>query len=403
MKFIMYGAGNIGRGFIGPLFSQIGYEVVFIDVDKKVVDELNKRHEYYQEIIDFNNSKTNKIKNIRAINGTDKEKIAAEIANADLMATAVGAVILPKIANNIAYGLQKRWEKNNDVFNILICENLMNGDEFLKNEIKKHLNANNIELFSQKVGIVETCIGRMVPVVPTEKKIKDTLYIAAEPYEMLPIDKAHFLGKLPVTKKIIPYEPFEFYIQRKLYVHNMAHAICAYLGMRKNLQYINDAIKIPAIRLIIIGAMQEVLLMLAKKYNVDFNKLYIYMMDLLYRFQNPGLKDTLVRVGRDPLRKLQPDDRLIGAANNCLQMNIPPIYISIGIAGAIISLIGGADMECNQKNCEYVLKNICKITVENSIFKYVNQFFNMFINKDSYEKMINVADFLYKKNMGDII
>ena len=34
MKAVMYGAGNIGRGFIGQLFSQSGYETA-LDVYKR--------------------------------------------------------------------------------------------------------------------------------------------------------------------------------------------------------------------------------------------------------------------------------------------------------------------------------------------------------------------------------
>jgi mannitol-1-phosphate 5-dehydrogenase len=41
-KAVMYGAGNIGRGFIGQLFSESGYHVVFIDIADSVVDRLNK-------------------------------------------------------------------------------------------------------------------------------------------------------------------------------------------------------------------------------------------------------------------------------------------------------------------------------------------------------------------------
>lgn len=96
MKFIMYGAGNIGRGFIGALFSQLGYEVVFIDVDEVLIRELNERHEYWQEIVDSAGSRMNRIRNVRGVNGRNMDLIAKEMEDADLMATAVGVCCAAK-------------------------------------------------------------------------------------------------------------------------------------------------------------------------------------------------------------------------------------------------------------------------------------------------------------------
>ena len=44
-KALHFGAGNIGRGFIGKIISEAGYEVVFADVNDKVIDQLNIDHE----------------------------------------------------------------------------------------------------------------------------------------------------------------------------------------------------------------------------------------------------------------------------------------------------------------------------------------------------------------------
>jgi len=42
-KMIQFGAGNIGRSFIGQLFSRSGYEVVFVDINKELIKEVNKK------------------------------------------------------------------------------------------------------------------------------------------------------------------------------------------------------------------------------------------------------------------------------------------------------------------------------------------------------------------------
>ena len=46
MKAVMYGAGNIGRGFIAQLFNLSGYETCFVDVNMDVVNRLNEEGKY---------------------------------------------------------------------------------------------------------------------------------------------------------------------------------------------------------------------------------------------------------------------------------------------------------------------------------------------------------------------
>jgi len=125
---VMYGAGNIGRGFIGALLSQSGYEVAFIDIDQALVDGLNREKGYPVRIVSNEGERDQWIDNVRGINGRDTEAAAEAIAHADVMATAVGVHVLPRIAPILASGIQKRWALKTQVpLNILICENLLDA------------------------------------------------------------------------------------------------------------------------------------------------------------------------------------------------------------------------------------------------------------------------------------
>jgi len=123
-KAIMYGAGNIGRGFIGQLFSKSGYEVCFIDVNETVVDELSRRGEYPVRVL-FTDKKYKDeiVQNVRAINGRDTEAVVEEITKTDIMATAVGVNVLPYISDLLAAGLSRRFESDGKPLDIIICEN----------------------------------------------------------------------------------------------------------------------------------------------------------------------------------------------------------------------------------------------------------------------------------------
>ena len=237
MKAVMYGAGNIGRGFIGMLFSASGYEVTFIDVAEKLIDALNREKTYPVRIVSNEGFEDIDVERICAVNGNNTEAAAQAIAEADIMATAVGVNILKYIVPNLAAGIRRRIQAGGSPLNIIICENLIDADKLLAKLIRAELSEPEQDWFDKNIGLVEASIGRMVPVQTEEMKAGNPLRICAEKYDFLPVDKAAFKGEIPDIKNMVPYEPFDFYIKRKLYVHNMGHAICAYLGLYTHKDY----------------------------------------------------------------------------------------------------------------------------------------------------------------------
>ncbi|MBE6883089.1 MAG: mannitol dehydrogenase [Ruminococcaceae bacterium] len=317
---VMYGAGNIGRGFIGQVLHDSGYEVAFIDVNMPVVEALNERKAYTQLIVDENGTREVVIDNVRAVDGRVLDNVADEIANCEVMATSVGAKVLRFIAPNIAEGIRRRAAAGRAPVNILICENLMDAAEYLHGlldpcfaEDEKHL--------LEATGLVEVVIGRMVPSMSPEMQAGDITRIAVEPYCELPANKDCFKGEIPYVKYMIPFSPFAFFEERKLYIHNMGHAVCAYFGYLKGYNYICEAIADPEIYEKTSSAMLNSARAISKHYGVDAKTLEDHVKELLHRFTNKGLGDTVTRVGQDPMRKLMPKDRLIGAINRCHSEN----------------------------------------------------------------------------------
>jgi len=239
---VMYGAGNIGRGFIGMLLSQNGYKVTFLDVSKPIVDALNQRGSYPVRMLDSNAHEDVLVEGVDAIDGTDADVVAKAIAVTDVMATAVGANILTRIAKNIAQGLRMRIACGGKPLNILICENLMDANIALEGWIRAYLDESEQAWVSKNVGFVEASIGRMVPVQTPEMQEGDSLRVCVERYGYLPADRDAFRAEIPEIRNMVLFSPFDFYIRRKLYIHNMGHAVTAYLGLYEGLPLIADAI-----------------------------------------------------------------------------------------------------------------------------------------------------------------
>ena len=334
-KAVMYGAGNIGRGFIGKTFSESGYKVCFIDVEQEIIQKINEDKSYPVRIIFNDDQREETVKHVRAVSGFDLDKVAEEIASADIMATAVGVNVLPRIVKTICSGLKKRFNRSGGPLNIIICENLIDADKYLRKLIENEMGTDYKEVLDKKLGLVEASIGRMVPVMTDKMREGNILRIWVEPYDKLPVDKDAFAGGIPDIKGLVPYSPFGYYIKRKLFIHNMGHALCAYLGWRKGYVYIYECVADESIRLIVRAAMEETAGALHREYAIALDELNLHIDDLITRLGNQALGDTVARVGRDPLRKLGHNDRLVGAALYCMAQNVEPQKNLCGIVAGL--------------------------------------------------------------------
>jgi len=315
-KMLQFGAGNIGRSFIGQLFSRSRFEVVFVDINKELVKELNKKRKYKLAI------KRNElpdeiilIENVRAINGGDKEAVIREIADADIVATAVGKHALPQIVQVIALGLQLRYKKRRkNPLDIIIAENIRNGADYLRKELENFLPEEYP--FDKLVGLVESSIGKMVPLMKEEDKKKDLLWVFAEPYNTLIVDKKGFKNPLPHIRDLWAVENIKAYVDRKLFIHNLGHSASAYFGYQYNseMTFIYEALEVPEIYKTVRECMKQSAVALNRAYLKDLTPqdLQNHIDDLLFRFQNKSLGDTIFRVGRDLYRKLDKNERLVG-------------------------------------------------------------------------------------------
>ncbi len=404
MKALMYGGGNIGRGFIGMLFSASGCEVTVVDVVDAVVDTLNKNGKYPVRIISNSGHTDIDVLNISAVDGKNGTAVAEAIANADIMATAVGVNVLKFIIPNIVAGLKLRKERGLPPFNIIICENLMDANKVLEKMIKEHLNDDEKAWFDQNIGLVEASIGRMVPVQTEEMKDGDPLRVCVESYGFLPVDKDAFKGELPNIKNMVPFSPFDFYLKRKLYVHNMGHATCAYLGNILGLEYIYQSIDKDEVYLIVRGAMEESARALSKKYGVALEEILLHITDLLNRFTNAALKDTCQRVGGDPARKLSPDDRLIGSSRLAMEMGITPAYIAIGAAAGLRRYLNEVDgCEQTAEDAKRVLCNHCQLGADDKLTKMIWDMYQMITDGKTLAEIRRTADTIIAEELGGVI
>jgi mannitol-1-phosphate 5-dehydrogenase len=336
MTLTLFGAGNIGRSFIAPVFSAAGYDVTFVDINSRVISELNRRGEYTVVTLapDGKESRTG-VSAVGGIDSSNREAVVSAVAATDIAATAVGAGGFAPVLDLIAQGLiLRKTLRPNTPLDVILAENIPGAADLARSRVAATAGEDRAGL-----GLVETSIGKMVPMVPAAVAASDPLLVYAEPYNTLIVDRKGFAGPVPDIPDIKAVDNIRAYVHRKLFIHNLGHAAVAYLGYAQNPDAvtIDQAVSVPAVRAAAELAMLQSARGLYAEYPGEFGPgdLEEHIQDLLTRFANTALNDTVFRVGRDLNRKLARTDRIVGAMQLLANHGLPMDSVAIVYAAAL--------------------------------------------------------------------
>jgi mannitol-1-phosphate 5-dehydrogenase len=376
-KIVIFGAGKIGRSFIGQLFSRSGYEVVFVDINRKMIDDINRHRQYKVVIKSDTGDEVMWIKNVRGICLADTDKVISELACSSIAALSVGQQGIPDSLPIIAKALILRREQLGDCpLDFIIAENMRNADQYLSGELARYLPSDYP--LEKLVGLVETSIGKMVPIMSIKDFEEDPLQVFAEPYDTLIVAKCGFKNPVPEVINLAPKENIKAWVDRKLFIHNLGHVSAAYLGFQKHPEsiYIYQVLEDPAIFENTRSTMLQSADILMTLYPDEFtsSQLIDHIDDLLFRFSNKALGDTIFRVGCDLYRKLSPEDRLAAPIKAAIILNKPFDLIYNVLLAAIDFRATDEKGECFPSDTRFfseslfginqILTNICRLDLE---------------------------------------
>jgi mannitol-1-phosphate 5-dehydrogenase len=329
VKAVHFGAGNIGRGFVGLLLHQAGYEVVFADVAEALISQLAAADSYDVHEVGENPT-VRTVDNFRAVNsGTQEQQLISEIATADIVTTAVGPHILKFVAPAIAKGIAAR-APGLAPLQVMACENAINATDILREAI--------VSSWDDAAGPLEdvavfanTAVDRIVP----NQEAGQGLDVTVETFYEWVIDRTPFGGSAPVIPGATFVDELGPYIERKLFTVNTGHASAAYFGFEAGLEKISDAMADQDVAADVRAVLDETKQLLVSKHGFNHEEQEAYVQKILGRFSNPHLPDTVNRVGRAPLRKLSRHERFIGPAAELAERGIVPEALLGAIAAAL--------------------------------------------------------------------
>jgi mannitol-1-phosphate 5-dehydrogenase len=326
---VHFGAGNIGRGFVGLILHRAGYQVVFVDVVGELIDALNRTPSYLVKEVGVD-SREERVDNYRAVNSrADEPAAVAEIAAADLVTTAVGPTVLKFVAPQIAAGLRERPDGAAPLA-VMACENAINATDTLADHIRSNVPEGEWPAVAAKATFANTAVDRIVPAQST-----DDLDVTVETYFEWAIERPPFAGQEPSIPDATWVDDLAPYIERKLFTVNTGHAATAYHGFARGIKKLSDALADETVRAAVTGVLDETRRLLVAKHDFTAEAQQAYVDKILQRFANPYLPDTVDRVGRQPLRKLSRSERLIGPAAELAERGIRPRHLLATVEAAL--------------------------------------------------------------------
>lgn len=336
-KALVFGAGNIGRGFLGVLLCAAGYEITFADVDGEKITLLNRRREYPVFVCSKQGVSEQIVRGVRGVNARDVESVQSEVCNSDLILTAVGKNALHGVATALAGGLIERARcrpGSNLAIIVIACENVQDNTAYLHQELMAQV---PVEYRSRinEVSFPNCVVDRIVPSVLPHGMDGIPLAVAVEDYYQFVVDATQLKTEFPAIPGIEVVLGVSAKLEQKLFTLNMAHGVLGYYGVLKGYEFVQEAVSDEDILALTRGALREVEEVVVRRHaSITRADQQAYAERTLERFANPFLRDSLMRVASQPKRKLAYDERLVRPARLLWRLGRIPAHLATGIASA---------------------------------------------------------------------
>lgn len=307
-RAVHFGAGNIGRGFIGEILFKNDFHIDFVDINNQIIHALNENGKYEIEFAQEGQPRI-EIANVAGFNSKEyPEQVIESIEKADIITTAIGPNVLPFIAELLAKGIEARRAAGNmRALDVIACENMIGGSQFLYQEVKKYLSSEGLTFAENCIGFPNAAVDRIVPAQSHE----NPLFVVVEPFNEWVVETKRLKNPDLRLEGVHYEEDLEPFIERKLFSVNSGHATSAYIGAHYGAKTILESLQNPNIKPQIEAVLAEIRSLLIAKWNFDKKELENYHKIIIERFENPFIVDDVSRVARTPIRKLGYNERFI--------------------------------------------------------------------------------------------
>lgn len=365
MKCVILGAGKIARGFIGHLLYLSDIPFTFIEKSDALCDLINQQGAYTVHILGAP-EKDCVVRGKRALKFDQSEEITEAISEADAVFTAVGGKNLPGIIDILKRGIERKAESGGRI-NIVTCENWKQPAKLIRESLSEVISPEARAYLEEKVGITEAVIMRSAIEADQEALKKDPICVNVQDFWNLPVDRSRIVGDLPPIQGLQLMDEFTGFLERKFYTYNAANGTVSFLGALLGYEKLADAAHDERIIEILNGVYLETAQALSKKHQYPLKEQLAFTETSRRKLQDYTIVDFIERNARDPMRKLGPDDRLIGSARLVMEQGFVPHNLCTAAAAAMYYVSPGDESAQQLKSLresggiDAVIEKVCKL------------------------------------------
>lgn len=356
-RALIIGAGNIGRGVVGYLLKEAGYQLSFYDLNTETLENIQQNGGYSVFVAGGETPERHEVTTFEII---PPDQLTEALVDHELVFCCVYEGAFQSIAQSLVEACKRKMKLQN----VMLCVNSLGAPQKFRSFVEKSLNETEKVAFQEKVGINQVMVlSAGLPLSETQlQQYPYAVMITANPH--LEIDGLSFKGEKPQIPQVAFVSNAEGRIYRKVYVGNMRHVMAGFIGDAQEMTYICEAQQNQTIRQYLVGAFEEAHAAIVAKYTFDpeeDQEWTAYMQDKLTQ----NVKDPIQRVTANPAVKLSGEERFIGPAKLCLDYQILPFYIALGIAYGICYI-----QKEDSRTIDQLLVEVCGLDPQQDFILY---------------------------------
>ena len=330
---VIIGAGRSGRGLHGEFCYKDNYNITFADIDADLIHKMKKQGQY----ISFSENETGDgfnecvVKDYKAYQiNENREDYLSALADADIIFTATFDDAFPSIVKDIKDSIDVRIEKNiTKQFALIVGANYIGLKDYFDKAFKEDLTEKEYNFYQKHCVLAEQIIYRVSSFPTPEQKEIDEISVQSDVVDYLQVNTSQFAKATEIRKPSFFKDEDDTlkFMHCKIWNVNTSHCSLAYLGQYYGYKNVCEAANDPKISKLAWYASKEAYAGLAARYGMPKEQNVEDVLGLWNWYQDVTMKDTVERVGNDPIRKLRKGDRFIGAALNAMEYGVLPIHI----------------------------------------------------------------------------
>lgn len=333
MRVVHFGIGAIGRGFIVERLVASGHEVTVVDVNTQAVQTVGAAGGYDVYWID-QQMRRERVSPLRALPLSDSEAVITAVAEADVVTTAVWASNLRFLAPILLSALEARERAGRPRLQVIPCENAVDNGRIFAEAVLEQSGGRGRQWLDGVAGFASTVVDRMVFDAPHREGVAPVE--AGDSYELVIHGPDLADPETPLFEGAYIADSLTPYLERKLFVINGGHARAAYLGALRGFTDMRQVYSDPDLLDGMRRAMRQAAALITHDHGVPEPKMEAYVNFALSRWTSTRMPDAIARVGRSPVRKLAPGERLVAPALRARDLGLPHDLLLEGIAAGLL-------------------------------------------------------------------